>query len=200
LLFPASYRSLVDAGERSGALAVALDRLADSLARAHALREKIRSALIYPAVLLVLTAISVGIVLTVIVPQFRPMLTDAHVHLTLATRTLLALSDFVDAAWWSLPLAVIARLKEGQGLARPLAREDVLPAVAVHLIRIGEETGNLPLMLKNAAVLFEREVQTSLDRLMKLLVPLIIILMGAFIGMVIATVFTTIMNLNDLAS
>jgi general secretion pathway protein F len=62
-------------------LPLALERLAASLARAQRLRETIRSALVYPAVLLVLASASIVIVLTVIVPEFRPMLEDAHVHL-----------------------------------------------------------------------------------------------------------------------
>ena len=277
-LFPLSYTSVVDAGERAGALPLALDRLAASLARAQRLRETIRSALVYPAVLLVLAAVSIVIVLTVIVPEFRPMLEDAPVHLALSTRLLLAFSDLAAEAWWCLPLAVIglavvvsslrgrpgvrlawdrlalrlpllralvlksdtvrlcetlatllgngvamttavastaetlrngvlkarlmaaiAGLKEGQGLARPLERHRVLPAVAVQLIRIGEETGTLPSMLENAAALHEREVRLTVDRLMKLLVPAIIVLLGGFIGAVIATVFSTMMNLNDLA-
>src|SRR5262249_15971123 len=68
--FPATSLSMIRAGEEGGALQAVLARIADFLVRSEAIRQKIASALVYPALLAVVAALSIAIVLTFVLPQF----------------------------------------------------------------------------------------------------------------------------------
>lgn len=106
--FPPDQVALVRAGEAGGALADVFARLARSLERAHALRERVRSALIYPAVLAVGAVLSVAVLLTVVIPAFEPLFADSGRTLPPATRALLDVSAAVQAGALPGLLAVLA--------------------------------------------------------------------------------------------
>lgn len=106
--FPISYVSMVRAGEIGGSLAVVIGRLSDYLERAQAARETVRSALIYPIILLVMALASVIVMVSVVLPQFTPLFEGAGAELPLLTQGLLALSNFIERAWWALLLGIIA--------------------------------------------------------------------------------------------
>lgn len=102
--FPEIYRALVDAGEQSGDLAQVLEKLADYIESRGALRNKVLTAFIYPAIV---TMVSIGIViflLTYVVPQVVGAFSQAHQSLPLLTRIMLAASD--AARQWGL-LAIV---------------------------------------------------------------------------------------------
>jgi general secretion pathway protein F len=103
--FPPLCISMIRAGEEGAALRPVLGRMAEFLLRSEAMRQKVISALIYPAVLLVVASGSIGLVLTVVLPQFEPMLRDAGSKLpTIAWLVMLA-GDGLREAWWMLLLA-----------------------------------------------------------------------------------------------
>lgn len=102
--FPEIYRALVDAGEQSGDLAQVLEKLADYIESRGALRNKVLTAFIYPAIV---TMVSIGIViflLSYVVPQVVGAFSQAHQSLPLLTRIMLAAS--AAARQWGL-IAVI---------------------------------------------------------------------------------------------
>jgi general secretion pathway protein F len=101
------YLSMIRAGEAGGSLDVVLGRLADYLEKAHALRESIRSALVYPAIVLVVAGLSVVFLLTVVLPQFRPLFEDAGQALPMPTQIMLAVGDAVQAYWWLMLLGIV---------------------------------------------------------------------------------------------
>ena len=68
--------------------------------------------------------------------------------------------------------------KEGRGLAEPLARSARFPQLAIHLLAVGEKSGHLEAMLLKIAEIFDREVRSTLERLMTLLVPALTIGLG----------------------
>ncbi|MGQ9372088.1 type II secretion system F family protein [Azospirillum sp. ST 5-10] len=113
--FPADQVALVRAGEASGALAAVMGNLARALERAHALRERVRSALIYPTILAAAAIGSVVLLLTVVVPSFEPLFADTGRALPPATRLLLDLSAAVEAG--ALP-ALAALALAALGIAR----------------------------------------------------------------------------------
>lgn len=94
---------------------------------------------------------------------------------------------------------VAARVKEGEGLAAPLAATAVFPELTVQLIKIGEETGQLDAMLVKQADIYDRDVQRTLERLLALLVPALTVTLGMMIGGIIASVFAAIISVNQLA-
>jgi general secretion pathway protein F len=94
---------------------------------------------------------------------------------------------------------VATGLKEGGGLARPLAETGLFPSMAISFLRTGEETAQLPLMLTRLADVLDRDVRTALDRLISVLTPAITIVMGAAVAGVIASIMSAILGFNDLA-
>ncbi|MEM7192370.1 MAG: type II secretion system F family protein [Pseudomonadota bacterium] len=94
---------------------------------------------------------------------------------------------------------VAASVRAGQGIARPLLESDVFPKLAGHLMQVGEQTGNLQAMLLRLADIYDREVQTTLKRLVDVLGPLLILGIGLLIGGIIMSVMTAILSVNELA-
>ena len=60
-------------------------------------------------------------------------------------------------------------VKEGRGLAEPLAQSAPFPQLAIHLLAVGEKSGHLKAMLLKIAEIFDREVRSTLERMMTLL-------------------------------
>jgi general secretion pathway protein F len=104
--FPSVCVSMVRAGEEGGALREVLTRVADFLVRSEAIRQKVISALIYPAMLMLVAAGSIVLVLTFVLPQFEAMFQDAGSKLPAATRLVMAASTALREYWWVLLAAV----------------------------------------------------------------------------------------------
>jgi len=103
--FNALYCQLVAVGEASGALATVLERLAEDRERAAAQRAKVRAALTYPVVVLLLAIAITAALLIWVVPAFRQVFEGFGAKLPVPTQLVLALSAGV--ARWSLPVAII---------------------------------------------------------------------------------------------
>jgi type IV pilus assembly protein PilC len=73
---------------------------------------------------------------------------------------------------------------EGDGMADPLERTGLLPAAAVQMIRVGEETGTLDQQMESAATFYSRELEIKLKRLTTLFEPAVILFMGLIVGFV----------------
>jgi len=268
---------MVRAGESSGALDIALGRLADFMERSRKLRETLVSALIYPAILAAMASLSVIVLLTFVIPRFTEMFQDLGQALPWPTQVVIGVGGFLESYWWiivlvatavvyylryqlrspsrrlpwdarflRLPLVgtliaqheaarftrtlgtlltngvpmlqaiVIAKevignqviasavervtssVKEGQGLARALAAVQVFPRLTGHLLQVGEETGNLEAMLLRLADIYERDVQTAVQRLVVLIEPALILGLGLIVGGIIMSVLMAVLSVNDL--
>jgi general secretion pathway protein F len=275
--FPRLYVNMVRAGEASGALEAVLGRLADYLERSAELKETVTSALIYPAILLVVAGLSLIILLVFVVPQFTVLFEDMDAVLPLATRIVIGVGDFFRGYWWAMLTAVLflalaverwlqdpqvrtrvdrklldlpilgdllwkletARfchtlstllgnglplvsalnlskevvsnrklsglleevgddLKRGRGLAEPVARREILPQMALQMIRVGEESGSLDAMLAKVATVYDRETQASVKRMLALLEPIVIIGMGILVAGIIISIILPILGANEL--
>ena len=107
-IFNKLYIYLVRAGEVSGNLDGILERIASYQEKQAALRGKIKSALTYPVVVLVIALAVTYFLLTAIVPQFASILTDLGGELPLITTILIAISDFLRYQWWLLAIIIAA--------------------------------------------------------------------------------------------
>jgi general secretion pathway protein F len=135
--FPRYYVGMVRAAEAGGSLDAVMARLAGLIEKSQTLREGVRSALIYPTILLAVVGLSVVVLLTVVLPQFRTLFEEAGQSLPLMTRFLLAAGDFLVEWGWAmvaglLALALLARRQ----MARPAARER-LDALVLRLPLVG---------------------------------------------------------------
>lgn len=114
-IFNSLYIYLVRAGEVSGNLDGILERVAAYFEKQAALRGKIRAAMTYPAVVLVIAIAVTYFLLTGIVPQFGTILTGLGGELPLLTRILMGISDYLQNYWW-LNLIIVVGLVVGVGL------------------------------------------------------------------------------------
>jgi general secretion pathway protein F len=105
--FPEFYRALVQGGEDSGALPTVLAHLADYLDARQALRQKTSLALLYPVLVGVVALAIVTGLLVYVVPQVVQVFQQSRQALPWLTRALIALSDFLRAAWPYLLLIVV---------------------------------------------------------------------------------------------
>jgi general secretion pathway protein F len=94
---------------------------------------------------------------------------------------------------------VIERVKAGKGMAAPIEQTKIFPALALHLIRVGEESGRQDDMLLKIADILEQETRTKIDRLLTLLTPAVTIVLGAIVGGVIMSILTALLSVYDLA-
>lgn len=90
------------------------------------------------------------------------------------------------------------RVRQGEGLGKPLADSQCLPPLAIQLIKVGEETGQLENMLQQLANIYEYDVQIGLKRLLGLLEPIIIIVIAVIISLVILSMVSLMMASNAL--
>ncbi len=101
-VFSRFYVNIVRAGEAGGALAAVLTRLADTMERNKDLRETVKSALIYPVILIGVAVASVMILLVYVVPQFQQTFTQAGKALPLPTEVVIFVGTFVKKWWWAV--------------------------------------------------------------------------------------------------
>ncbi|HSR13363.1 MAG TPA: type II secretion system F family protein [Thermodesulfobacteriota bacterium] len=90
------------------------------------------------------------------------------------------------------------RLREGKGVSKTLEETKVFPPLAVHMIGVGEETGRLEEMLAKVADAYEENVQTTMKRLVALVEPIIILVLGAVVGFIVLSMLMAIVGMNDL--
>ena len=88
--------------------------------------------------------------------------------------------------------------KEGRGIAGPLAEAKVFPPLALSMIRVGEETGQLDPMLLQVAATYEKSLKLSVKRFMGLLEPALILGMGLIIGFIVVSMLTAVFSVMDL--
>ena len=93
----------------------------------------------------------------------------------------------------------IEAIREGAALHLALAREAVLPSLALRMISVGEEVGKLDQMLKRMAVTFEQQTQRSIERFMTMLTPALTVAIAGLVGALIMTVVNAILSINELA-
>ena len=91
-----------------------------------------------------------------------------------------------------------AAVRSGGRLARALAAGQAFPALAMQLIGIGEESGQLESMLGKTAEAFEGRTEQKLKRLLTLLEPALILGLGAIIAIVIVSILLAMLGLNEL--
>ena len=270
---PPYYIGLVRAGEAGGALESVMARLAEALERTQALRESVRSAMYYPAFVLIMSVLTLVVLFTLVIPEFRPMFEDSGHPMPASLATIIAISDGLKAYWWAIVAALLVvilgirqyvgtpegrrridrgilraplagdlvtklevarfsrtlgtllangvmvlnalsitaeaisnrsiaealmslsnRLKRGEGLAGPLMETGIFPRLAVQLVQVGEESGQLEEMLLRVADIYDEEVKRTLQRLLAMLVPVMTICIGIFVAGIIATMLTAILS------
>jgi general secretion pathway protein F len=95
--------------------------------------------------------------------------------------------------------AVAQGVKRGEGLAGPLRRSGQFPPLAAHLLSVGEETGRLDQMFARMADIYENDTRAAIRRFTALFEPMVILVMGIFIGALILSMLLAITSINEVA-
>jgi type IV pilus assembly protein PilC len=102
LYFDALYCNLVEAGEAGGILEALLDRLAVYQEKTMAIKNKIKSALIYPVAVLVTAFVVVTVIMIFVIPAFKDVFTSFGADLPAPTLIVIAMSEFFVSYWWAI--------------------------------------------------------------------------------------------------
>jgi general secretion pathway protein F len=94
--------------------------------------------------------------------------------------------------------SVSAGAKEGKGIAVPLSETHVFPQLALSMIKVGEETGQLDVMLIKVASTYEKSLNIAIKRLVNFLEPVMILIMGVIIGFIVISMLLAIFSIVDL--
>lgn len=89
-------------------------------------------------------------------------------------------------------------VRRGAGLAQPMAETRAFPALAVHMVRVGEETGRLEETLLQVAASLEADTRKLVKRLIALAEPCIILVMGLVVGFIVVAMLMAILSVTDL--
>ena len=270
-IFPQIYVNMVQVGEASGTLDKVLHQLAEFLEDQARLGARLKAALSYPLLMLVVGGGVLAFLMVFVAPKVTRMLEDLDQALPLPTLWLMGFSAFLADYWWLLAagmliVAVFARqqlksergrlwydrqkfrlplfgplllqsatarfartmatllrsgvpmltsleivtgllnnrqlkklltevgsaVREGSGLAAPLRKASIFPAMLPQMIAVGEKSGDLEEMLLKVAENYEYQVETRLNGLMSLLEPLMILVMGTVVGFIVLAILLPI--------
>lgn len=123
-VFDSIMANMVAAGEGSGNLDAMLERMAIMLERNQAIQGKIKGALVFPVIVLIMAFIGVGVLLVFVLPQFVAMFEASKVPLPLPTRITLAASAIFKNYWWAMIASFFGLFQLGKrALQVPSIRE-----------------------------------------------------------------------------
>jgi general secretion pathway protein F len=124
------------------------------------------------------------------------VLVGAGVPLTTALRILAdMMATTGHAAVWT---RAVERVRQGGKLSEALAEKAMMPAMAIRMLRLGEETGQLPALAGRVAEFYETKLQRRLDRVVGIVGPLAIMGMSVIVGGLIVSVMTSLLSVSQL--
>jgi type IV pilus assembly protein PilC len=278
-VFSDVYVNMVRAGEAGGILDEILKRLAVQLEGDASMRKKIKSAMTYPSVILVITIAAFFGIMIFVMPQLGEILKDLggeDAELPVYTQALLGISDFMRSNVFlvlggvfaavtlvvryirtpkgkyqfhalllktpvmksivtKISIARFARtfsslmaagvgvldalevtggaignkvierelknaavdVKNGKLLSEPLSNSPHFPAIVAQMTAIGEETGQIDVILVKVADFYEEEVEATIDGLSSIIEPVMIVILGGMVGIIAISVMGPIASLSQ---
>lgn len=268
------YLSLVAAGEMSGTLDVALERLATQDEKDAAMMSKIKGAMVYPGIIFVVIIVVLGFMMIEVVPEVRKLYEDMNKELPQITAVLVQISDFFANQWWmifgmiaiiiyslnlyrkmpsgkrtfalfklNVPVfktlfqrlymtrfsrtmemllgtgvsmldaihisaratsnyymeeqfnAAAEKVKAGKALSDSIQDLDYILPLVPQMISIGEQSGKIDEMIGKAAEVYENELDEKIANISVMIEPILMVVMAALIGVVIAGTLLPIYSL-----
>ena len=265
--FPPLFLHMVEAGEATGKLDEVLSRLDAYFERDYDLRQRIKGAKTYPAVIAAFAVIIVIILLGTVVPSFAGVLEESGVALPGLTKALISVGRLISSGWYLLigvlalivigvryfirtdegsylwdstvlklpvigkftmkvivvrfsetlaslvgagvpilqSLEIVERVvgnqvislglrqvrsgvREGAGIASPLAEAKIFPPVVPQMVAIGEESGAIDQVLMKLGDFYEKEVDRGVKSLTSIIEPVLIAVVGISVGLIVAAV------------
>ncbi len=155
-IFPPILVNMVQAGEMSGNLEVAFERLTTHFENSNKLKSKVKGAMTYPCVILLVVIIVVIVLLVGVIPQFEQMFSDLGSELPMATQLLVNFSNFLKTKWYVCILVVAAVVFALVMFGKTEGGSYVYAKIAIKAPIFGNLT------VKSAAATFSRTLSTLL--------------------------------------
>lgn len=153
-VFPPILINMVQAGEASGSLEVALVRMADHFEKDNRLQSQIKSAMTYPVIVMIVAIAVVIVCMVVVIPNFTGMFMDMDMELPMATKIMVAASDFIIQKWYVLVAIVAVVVVAIKFFKKTSTGEYVFAKLAMKVPLIGNLT------VKSSAARFARTLST----------------------------------------
>lgn len=275
-VFDRLYINMVKAGEAGGVLGTVLDRLAKFMEKAEKIKGKVKAAMTYPLIIMVVAVLIVSALMIFVIPKFEEIFAGLlkGTPLPVLTQFVLAVSNFMKnqifatlgilAAlffgfkffvkttggknlmdWIQInipafgPLFLKAsvgrftrtfgtllssgvpilqaiiitrdtsgnvhianalnkvhdRVKEGEGVGKPLEATKIFPTMVTSMVEVGEETGALPEMLTRIADTYDEEVDNAVTSITSIIEPIMIVFMAVVVGTIVIALFLPLVKI-----
>lgn len=168
-VFEKLFVNMIKAGEMAGILGEVIQRLSDFYEKSEKLRAKVKTAMIYPSFVVIVSVVVVAALVLLIVPKFAVMFKDMNLELPIITSFLITFSDILKAQWpifLAIPFAFFIVIKF---MSSSEAMRKKLDGVKLHLPGVGD------LVIKVATTRFARTLGTLLNAGVPLLDALMIV-------------------------
>lgn len=153
-VFPPIMVNMTAAGEMSGNLEICFERLTTHFETANALHSKVKGAVTYPIVILIVVVAVVAVLLVGVIPQFSQMFDDLGSELPAATQMLVNLSDFLQHKWYVVVIVVAALIFGLKAFGKTEAGSLMYAKIGMKAPLFGNLT------IKSAAATFSRTMAT----------------------------------------
>src|ERR1035437_2072767 len=268
-VFETLFVSMVEAGEAAGVLDTVLDRVAIQIEKTQQIKRRVKSAMVYPILVLCFATLALVGLLMFVVPVFVKMIQQNGGKLPTLTQYVMNASSLVRN-WWFVILPILGlaiwsigrfkktqagrdlwdalilkiparigttvlkvamarvsrtlatliasgvdiikalditahttgnalveralldvkdRVQEGIPIAQPLLENSIFPVMLSQMVKIGEETGELEVMLSKVADFYEDEVDTAIASLTSIIEPLMILGVGGMVGVIVISMY-----------
>lgn len=156
-VFPPMLTNMVAAGEVSGSMEIAFNRLSTHFEKENSLQGKIKSALTYPIVVLLVMLIVVIVMLVAVIPTFSSMFAEMGAELPFATRALVWLSEFLVQKWYLCVIIVVAIVSFYKWFGTTETGDQLYSTIAIKVPIFGNLT------VKQASARFARNMSTLMS-------------------------------------
>lgn len=266
--------NIIKAGEISGNLRKSVDYVAENIEKNYNLTSKVRSALLYPVVILVAFFIICFIVISFVIPKLTMMIKELNTVTPWYTKLIISVSDFMAAYWWTIAIAIVGfigvimyylktedgkkewdqiklrlpvvgrifqyvyiarfadnlavlltggipiikalsvvssvinntqyqiiilraadEVKIGGQMSNVFRKFSLIPPIVSQMIKIGEESGQIDVVLRHIARFYEQETDQMTKNLATLIEPILMIIIGVAVAFLAFSVIMPIYNI-----
>lgn len=154
--FPSLLCSMTEAGEASGSLDIAFDRMATHFEKDAKIKSMVKKAAIYPVIVCIVAIVVVIIMLTKVIPSFTSMFADMDMELPSITKAVMAASDFMMARWYIVVAVIVGVVLLFKWFKSTDYGEMLFAKIGLKLPMFGQLT------VKTASARFARTISTLL--------------------------------------
>jgi type II secretory pathway component PulF len=273
-VFPGLSISIIKAGETSGNLKKSIDYVAENIERNYILSSRIKSALIYPSLVLFVFFVIGFLVITFIIPRLTAIIKEINAEVPWYTRMVIVVADFMASYWWAVAIIILGfiggilyyikteegkkewdqvkihlpiigiifryvyitrfaenlavlllggipiiralsvvgdvinntvyrdiflaaaeEVRAGGNMSTVFRKNPLIPPMVTHMLKIGEDSGQVDSVLGNIAKFYDQETETMTKNLSVLLEPVLMIIIGIAVGFMAFSILMPIYNI-----